>query len=52
MRTREALMALPVSYTHLDVYKRQKYGFFSRAGFACEPGDELIFIDLPELYAG
>ena len=38
-----------VNATGLFCYK---YGFFSRSGFACEPGDEQIFIDLPELYAG
>lgn len=36
-----------VNATGLFCYK---YGFFPV--FACEPGDELIFIDLPELYAG
>lgn len=36
-----------VNATGLSCYK---YGFFSRSGFDCEPSNEMILIDLPELY--
>ncbi len=36
-----------VKQTGLACYR---YGFFSRSGFTCEPQDDLILIDLAELY--
>ncbi len=36
-----------VNQTGLDCYK---YGFFSRSGFLCKPAENLILIDLKELY--
>ena len=36
-----------VNQTGLNCYK---YGFFSRSGFLCKPAENLILIDLKELY--
>ena len=36
-----------VQATGLNCYQ---YGFFSRSGFQCDPGERMIFIHLDELY--
>jgi hypothetical protein len=36
-----------VQRTGLDCYK---FGFFARSGFQCEPEENMIFIDISELY--
>ena len=38
-----------VEATGLNCYQ---YGFISRAGFDLEPGENMIFIELKELYNG
>ena len=49
----------PVSYTHLDVYKRQAKGFAAagvqpgdRIGFMCKTSFEWSLVDVALFYAG
>ena len=46
------MMSIPVSYTHLDVYKRQTHSFIrtgqidSKFGFALETGEAMTAVKL------
>ena len=43
--------AVPVSYTHLDVYKRQGVTVDRKTGHVCHDGMGIDIVDLPGIYS-